>query len=80
VIPRRAGYGLVYPAGASKVEPGVHFAVPFARSWLLPRRPGVKGPATWVLDWGTPPSALAAKGGRVVELAPGIWAIGPAGR
>jgi hypothetical protein len=79
VIPRDAGYVLVVGAGARVVEPGIAFAVPFARYWLYPRRPGLSGPGSWILDWGTKPQALGLHG-RVVELALGIWAVGPPAR
>ena len=35
------------------------------------------GPGTWIVDWGTPPRKLAFHGGNAVELAPGVWVIGP---
>jgi hypothetical protein len=76
VIPRSSGYGLVYSSGAS-VEPGITYAVPFARSWLYPRRPGLTGAGSWILDWGTPPGALTPKAEKIVRLAPGVWAIKP---
>jgi len=70
IIPPRAGFSRVYPADAFNTAL-------FAKIWLMPRRADVGGPGTWIVDWGTPPRKLALHGGKVVELAPGVWVIGP---